>query len=214
MNDLLKGRVQARLQALGINPFEAERRAHLKRGYVNDLLIGKKTTFRAKALPALAAALECDLGFLTGTQTAPTRAGSDPALGMQLSGIAEAGAWRDPDAQSLPEARLPIVPDPRYDPARISIYLVRGDHAAGLGITDGSIVSVLSGSETYREGDIVLAKRTAEDGMIELSIRVLSTGGALSARPAKGTTIPSVPAEEVEICGLVISAIRVFGLPN
>lgn len=212
MGDLLKRRVRERLDALGINPFEAERRANLKRGYVNDLLIGKKTTFREKALPALASALECELDYLTGRRDTPT--GTEPGSaigGMALAGIAEAGAWRDPDAESVPATPLPVHPDPRFDSARQSIFLVRGDHAAGLRITGGSIVLVVSDS-AYRDGDVVVARRVAKDGTAETSIRVLA-GGALSARPLKGE-IASYPVDEAEIVGRIVRAEIIFGFPN
>ena len=56
MSQRLRSRVQTRLAALGINPFEADRRAGLARGYVNDLLIGKKASMRPAALGKLAEA--------------------------------------------------------------------------------------------------------------------------------------------------------------
>lgn len=214
MDDLLRRRVQHRLDALGINPFEAERRAHLKRGYVNDLLIGKKTTFREKALPALAAALECDLDFLRGRSDTPqsgpsTRiAGETAGIRMPIDGIAEAGAWRDPQADDDDPETAPIPPDPRFPADRQSAFLVRGDHAAGLRITGGSIVLAVS-SDGYRDGDIVVARRLRADGLAETSIRVIA-GGALSARPAKGE-IPTYPRSEAEIIGRVVRAVVLFG---
>lgn len=210
MSENLRRRIQERLETLGINPFEAERRAHLKRGYINDLLIGKKTTFREKALPALADALECDIEYLTGSAPSPVRTAATIEDGMRLSGIAEAGAWRDPTMESIPDTPLPILPDPRYSPDELELYLVRGDHAARLGITDGSVVCVLTSTKTIRERDIVLVRVPAGNGTFETSIRVVS-GGALSARPASGMVIPALSLNEVEVIGLVISAIRVFG---
>lgn len=211
MENIIKSRVRERLSALGINPFEAERRGNLKRGYINDLLIGKKNTIRAKALPAVAAALECDVGYLEGRQGIPSQ-GEAPASGMILSGIAEAGAWRDPSVSVVSDTPVPILPDPRFDAALIEIYLVRGDHAAGLGISDGSIVEVLTGGSAYRDGDVVLARRKDESGAAELSVRIIA-GGALSARPAKGSIEP-LSRSDAEIVGMVVSAVRVFGLPN
>lgn len=209
-SDLLRSRVRARLDALGINPFEAERRADLKRGYVNDLLIGKKTTFREKALPALARALECDLDFLTGQSNAPVTEQRSP-IGLPLSGTAEAGAWRDPATDSSAGEFVPIPPDPSFDRDRQRLFLVRGDHAAGLRITGGSVVLAVS-DVAYRDGDIVVARRTAPNGTAETSIRVLGAG-ALSARPLKGE-IPAYPADEAEIIGRVTRAVVLFGGPN
>ena len=201
-----------RLDALGINPFEAERRAQLKRGYVNDLLIGKKSTFREKALPAIAAALECDPDFLTGRLDTPRPAAPPPPAGVPIAGIAEAGAWRDPSAGGDDAETLPVTPDPRFDPDKQAIFLVRGDHAGGLGISGGSVVIVLAGGGPYRSGDVVVGRRTAGDGTVEASVRVLAAG-ALSARPLRGE-IPPYPLDEAEIIGRVVSAIRVFGDPH
>lgn len=47
-----------RLDALGINQFEAARRGELERGFVRDILIGRKTTVLGRNLVKLAAALE------------------------------------------------------------------------------------------------------------------------------------------------------------
>ena len=211
MSELLRSRVNERIQALGINPFEAERRAKLKRGFVNDLLIGKKDTMREKALAALAAALECDIAYLIGAQQTPTLLPAEFAGSMKLSGIAEAGAWRDPSSADIPEDALPILPDPRYSAAKQSVYLVRGDHAAGLKISGGSIVFAVADG-AYREGDVVIAKRKGVAGTAEISVRVLS-GGALSTRPAKGEA-SSFPLTDGEIIGRVVRAIVLFGEPN
>lgn len=213
MSELLKARIQERLSTLDLDVFEAERRAGVKRGFIYELLNGKKETIRPKALPPIADALDCDVGYLTGEQTEPRR-GQPIGRSMRLAGIAEAGVWRDPEVQSpLPEVELAVLPDPRYDPAKVQLFLVRDDHAAGLGIADGSYVFVLTGEgENVREGDIVLAKRVAEDGRTELSVRVL-TGGVLNARPLRWNTppLPSFARNKAEIIGLVISSFRVFG---
>ncbi len=209
LGDILRARVRSRLDDLGINPFEAERRANLKRGYLNDLLIGKKDMLREKALPALAEALECDYEFLIGTQDAPVGAPS----GLKISGIAEAGAWRAPGAAGLPTAPLPIPLDPRFDADRLQAYLVRGDHAGGLGILDGSIITILTGEQAQpRDGDVVLAKQVEANGSEEISIKVVS-GKSLASRPLKGDPI-SVPIDDCEIIGRVISTFRVFGSSN
>lgn len=211
MSEILRSRVNERIQALGINPFEAERRAKLKRGYVNDLLIGKKDTMREKALPALAAALECDVGYLIGAQQTPTLAPAEWAGSMKLSGIAEAGAWREANSTDIPEESLPISPDPRYPPEKQRVFLVRGDHAAGLRISGGSIVFTVADGG-YREGDVVVAKRNGVSGTSEISVRVVS-GGALSTRPARGDA-NSYPLVDGEIIGRVVRAIVLFGEPN
>ncbi len=51
MENLLRERIRARLEDLDLNPFEAARRIPADRTFLNDLLIGKKETIRAKVIP-------------------------------------------------------------------------------------------------------------------------------------------------------------------
>lgn len=211
IGELLRSRIRQRLDELGINPFEAERRANLKRGYLNDLLIEKKSTLREKTLPSLAKALECNVDFLTGRSDQPHGKGIGEG-GVEIEGILEAGAWRSVAKENWSGERIPVTLDPRFDPAKQLVFLVRDDHAAGLGVTSGSVVLVLENEGPYRDGDIVVARRWTPEKIAETSIRVIS-GGALSARPAKGE-LPSYPLGDVEVLGSVISAIRIFGEPH
>lgn len=217
IGDILRSRIEQRLNDLGINAFEAERRANFKKGYVNDLLTRKpdgtwrKEALRDKALPALARALECEVDFLVGQSDRPNKSGKG-AAGVELEGILEAGAWRSSSRDSWSEERIPVTLDPRFDPARQMVFLVRDDHAAGIGITSGSVVIAVESDGPYRDGDVVIAKRWAPDAIAETTIRTVS-GGALSARPAKGE-LPAYRIDETEIIGRVISAIRMFGEPH
>lgn len=157
MENFLRTRVQARLDALGLNPFEAARRAGGERTFLNDILIGKKDTIRRAAIPRVADALDCDPEYLLGAQDVPRRApspspgnpGNKPEKapqGIRLVGIAEAGTWRLAGRSGASPA-LPIAPDPRH-PAEVQVaYLVRGDHAAGLGATDGAVVVGVTGAQ-------------------------------------------------------------------
>lgn len=195
MENLLRDRIRERLDALQINPFDAARLIPAERTFLNDLLIGKKKTIRASAIPRVAAALQCEPGYLMGTQerprnVAPARAPAqtpeksplarDP--GLPLVGIAEAGTWRL-SARSGPPQRLPVAPDPRYPAADQVAYLIRGDHAAELGAGDGSVIVALTGAD-FRDGDVVLVRRTrtSEDGPEqEITLRRIGRSDAASA---------------------------------
>jgi len=221
MGDRLRSRVRERLDAKGLNPFEAARMAGLERSYVNDLLIGKKQTIREKKLPALASILDCDPDYLTGAQDTPRRGGGRP--GMRMAGIVEAGAWRSVDAPaSSVGGSLPIEPDPRFPSAEQEAYRVRGDHAVGLGILDASIlcIATMGGLEAVgrrlRDGDIVLV-RQSNGRLFELTARVYEEtreGVRLSARPSIEGEFADFKLPDVEIVGLVLRSIRVFGLPT
>ncbi len=203
MTNQIKERVQARLKALGINPFEAARRANLERSYVNDLLIGKKTTVRASKLPALAEALECDAAYLQGFQAAPVAGTTFQGSSLSLSGIVEKNTWRKASAFRHDEKAIPLSPDPRYPVHDQAAYLVRGDDFSDLGIADGSILVVLTGVEHVRDGDLVITRRRrAEEVELEYSVEVVSA----SAQSARASTADP----NAEIVGLVLSAHRVF----
>jgi hypothetical protein len=54
----LRERVQARLEELERNPFDAARKGGLNKHFIDDLLIGKKDTVKQTSLPKLAKALD------------------------------------------------------------------------------------------------------------------------------------------------------------
>jgi transcriptional regulator with XRE-family HTH domain len=58
MANALKDKVQSRLEALNISPFEAAARMGKSRTYVYDIIKGNKTSVRGASLDALADALE------------------------------------------------------------------------------------------------------------------------------------------------------------
>lgn len=219
MGERLRNRVRERLDAKQLNPFEAARMAGLERSFLNDLLIGRKQTVREGKLPAVASILDCDPDYLLGVQDTPRKLGKTGNT-MQIAGICEAGAWRDVSFAVPDMGPLPLEPDPRYEPGEQGVYLVRGDHAAGLGILDGSLISVCftaalrDNGRKLHEGDVVLVRNT-NGNLYELSARIWNDtrdGVRLSAKPARGEVPPLKPGGPVEIVGLILRTIRVFGL--
>ena len=216
MENVLRNRLQERLSALKINPFEAARRAGFERSMINDLLIGKKKTIRQGKLEAIADALDCDPEYLAGFQPRPRRReelDGTASEGLPLRGVCEADAWRE--AGGLAQELISINPDPRYPADRQSAYLVRGDHAAGLGIDDGAILCVVevSAVEDIRDGDIVLASRSRA-GVVELTARKVSIGRSgvlLLARPGHGSIDQLREGDDAKIEGIILRAVRVFG---
>jgi DNA-binding Xre family transcriptional regulator len=71
METQLQARVRERLASLKINPFEAARHGGLERGFINDILNGKKKSIRGDNLWKVAAALHCTTEYLLGESERP-----------------------------------------------------------------------------------------------------------------------------------------------
>ena len=82
MRHSLKTKVAARLDELSRNPFEAARFGGLERSFVNDILIGKKTSVRGDNLAKLAKGLDWTVPDLLdrGTQEAVSEGVAVPLL--------------------------------------------------------------------------------------------------------------------------------------
>lgn len=181
MENFLRERVRERLEATGLNPFEAARRIGNERTFLNDLLIGRKETIRQAAIPRVAAVLDCDPEYLLGAQATPRRTRASPAeaiqprpatgeapqqaVGLPLAGICEVGAWRT-GADAIPPRRLPVAPDTRLPVEDQVAFLVRGTHADALGLADGDVVVALMGG-AWRDGDVLVVRRARADGTAE-----------------------------------------------
>lgn len=210
MTDLLKQRVQERLRALDISAFEAARRAGFERTFINDLLIGKKRSIGVKNIPRVAEALECDPRYLMGHIHAPhgpqnpEHHGSDQ--GVPISGVCEAGVWRESPAAPAGGER-PVPADPRYAADAQMAFIVRGDHAEKIGLSDGSVALAVAGLP-YRDGDTVIARRSRNGAGDEFTIRVIQGDRLeLKGAPESGE---SIGIDEAEIVGVVIMGLRIF----
>ena len=88
MPSALARSVQARLNRLGRNPFEAARKGGLERSFINDILIGRKKSVRGDNIGRLATALDWTVADLmmridgeSGHRASPASGcrGKDPA---------------------------------------------------------------------------------------------------------------------------------------
>lgn len=97
---VLKERVEARLAALHLTPYEAATKAGLDRGYVADIVRGKKHKLTTDYAAKLAAVLECDLAWLADGKGQPpadvTVSAPEPAqtLGARVRHHREALGWK------------------------------------------------------------------------------------------------------------------------
>lgn len=202
MENLMKARIEERLSTLHMNAFEAEEKAGLSRGYIYELLIGKKASIRASKIPAIATALECTPEYLTGQSPTPNaNTNGEPPLWAQgdvpVAGIIEEGALRKPE-----QIKLSVQSDRRYRVETQKAFLVRGDNWKSEGIFDGSIL--LATDMPARIGDLVVVMRSREGAEErEITLRKIeSSHEALLAR-ADG-------APKEQIVGVVTMQMRSF----
>ncbi|MCF1502167.1 LexA family transcriptional regulator [Afifella sp. H1R] len=87
MENGLKERVRQRLDDLGINPFEAARRAGVERNFINDLLSGRKRSIRDTSLTKLARGLNTSEAWLLGRLSED----DNPRRAVPLVGFVGAG---------------------------------------------------------------------------------------------------------------------------
>ena len=211
-DDLFRDRVAARLSQLEINPFEAARRAGLERSFVNDILIRRKKSVRGTNLEKLAAGLDCDVDFLIGRNDTPRAIAADPAQGVPLVGVCEAGVWRHVSAPPTLPTIAAIERDLRFPDVPQQAFEVRGSTGADLGIPDGSIVVALDlnrWADTNPEVGrfpCVIRRTRAEAGEVETSI------GAAAFRPAGLSimTAGGAALADAEVLGVICVSLRFF----
>ena len=81
--------VQARLNQLGRNPFEAARKGGLERSFINDILIGRKKSVRGDNIGRLATALDWTVADMM------TRIDGDPGTELRRRRIVEGKTLRE-----------------------------------------------------------------------------------------------------------------------
>lgn len=197
MENPMRERIQARLNALGISAIEAAKRVPtLNRYFIYDFMNGKKASIPAKRIEEVAQALECDKDYLLGTAR-----GTIPGLkSLTLSGIIEPGTWRakQPDFGTP----LHVLPDNRF-PAESQLgFICRCDDFGELGIPNGAVV-VTTLAMQPRVGDIVVTKEsrdgpTGREHMIS------------AARIASNHKLLDMSRGDSKILGVVVQAISVF----
>lgn len=202
---VFQSRVRQRIAALKISPIRLAQDVGLDRGYINDIIVGRKKNISRRNLPLVAKALQCDPEYLLGKQDevripgrSPLRTSNSQRSGLRFGGICETGVWKSPAAQTemLSADPAPMEPDPKYDGMPQVAYMVRGDGMGGAQIKDGMWVTGVDGDAWQREigplesGMIVAVRalRGPGDGDAELSLRRLSydAGGMrLKAQPSR-----------------------------
>lgn len=144
-NPTLKEIVAERLRELDRNPFDAAKRVGLERSYLNDILIGKKTSVRNDKVPVLALALDMAPNVLFALLNP---GGDSKPTPVRVMGRIGAGAEIMPEFEQLPpeglfeiETIVPVPPGsiafevegdsmwPRYDPGDVVLCWREGTNA-------------------------------------------------------------------------------------
>lgn len=134
---------------------------------------------------------------------------------LPVSGVAQAGIWREDDAQADTEASetVPVVAHPRFAQARNYALRVVGPSMNKL-IADGEYalcVDALDAGYVPRDGDIVVAvRRRAQSGVTETTLKQFVMNGrraelwprSTDPKFQKPLTLGEGGAEEVQIIGL------------
>ena len=192
MRPSLKIRVERRLHELGITPAEATRRGRLSRTLIYDILDGRKTNVRSDNAVKLAEALDCDVGYIIGTQDeprlSPDAGGGDEAKLVRVYGDVAAGVWNEstsdgifhPDQPSEWDVHppVPFVPDARFKGLRQFAVRVQG-HSINRVIPDGYFAVCVPYSQarsSNQDGDVVVVERI-RGGLRESTIKRLRRRG-------------------------------------
>lgn len=155
MENPIRTRVIARLDALGLKPSSAAvgaklTAAGLNRTYLYEFVSGKKDAINPRNIPIIAEVLDVTPEYLLAGKTDAAKEG------LGISGICEAGAWRETQPDMPLPISLPV--DNRFPLEDQRAYLVRGSHAEAMGIIDGSVL-VVATTAPARAGDVVVVTR-------------------------------------------------------
>lgn len=178
-----KDRIEARLQALRINQFEAAERAGKHSHFIYDFMIDRKRSFKGDGPIRLAQALQCSVEYLTGESddvglppaTGPIFTRSTTTTGLPVAGVVEAGVFRRPGAIKLPSGEIPVPPFPMYPPEDQAAFIVKGGGLDERGISPGMILVATKTDVPESElqnGSLVIVERSKSSGReVEVSAR-------------------------------------------
>jgi phage repressor protein C with HTH and peptisase S24 domain len=196
MAKTLKKVVEARLDELKRNKFEAERMGGFTKGFLNDILIGRKLNVRGANYEKLARALDWTPVELTEALFGPEEAEAKVPVGDQaairdgqpiasriiaIRGFTQAGQWNEFEHWEDDwhgEVSIPEVPGVWPGLGQFA-YLVKGNSMDALRIFDGEYVICVpyfEAREDLRAGDIVVVERV-RNSAIERTVKQVEIEG-------------------------------------
>lgn len=215
---LIIDRIRARLEQLSESSFDVSEAIGKNRNFLNDLMVGRKKSFSADMLPAIAGALRCDVAYLLAMQDEPIMTGESSLI--PVAGSVEPGVWRKVARDPSLGRRVPMRPDPRHPAALQKLWLVRGDTLDGIDVRDGSAVltvGLADQSEWFNllvDNDLVVAEKHRDGDAMRTLLRVrrdaagiefVADGGDLDPVLWKS---PTDRVDHLQLVGLVLQVIR------
>lgn len=205
----LKERVQKRLKELDESPITLARSVGLERGFINDIVVGRKVTVRGDKLALVAKALRCDPSYLTDENPAPKMMFDIP--GVRVLGICETGIWRDRSLEIDGPQTLPISPDARFPNSPQGAFILRGYHNLGTSryLTAGLAIEFPKFEQSIRpvENGMLVAIKREKDRLLEKSLRLVETGRTTRLIGLPGDKAASDPIEFANGKGATILAV-------
>lgn len=210
-SQLINHRIRDRLAEIGASSFDVSEAIGKNRNFLNDLMTGKKKSFSADMLPTIAEALRCDVAYLVGLQSLPTRTDERASDEIPVAGSVEPGVWRKAERDPSIGKRVPMRADPRYPAEFQQLWLVRTDTLGGLDLKDGSAILTVrlnSASGWFNvllDGDLVVAERTRDSDVMRTVLRVKREPDGIALHDDSGDAEPLMwRAGEVQIGGVTL----------
>lgn len=202
-------RAKIRHMPKGKTQGELAERLGIGRTAVNNIGANRRRIF-AEELPIIIDYLEIDGAFELAPQASPINL-------LPVSGIVEAGVWREADMQQVDtEAVFPAFPSERYAGTDQYLLQIRGE-SMNRHYQDGDLIyCVPLDRANLRDGCHVHVERTDADGRVESTLKVYrATPKRIelhpdSTDPRFQTAIPyeDKPGASVVIKGVVIGSFR------
>lgn len=181
-----KDRIEARMDALGINQFEAAEKAGKNSHYIYDFMVGRKSSFKGDGPVRVAQALECSIEYLTGESdeigvppmaTPAAVPSAQAGRSLPLAGVVETGVFRRPSSVRGAGRPLPIAPFPDYPAEAQAAFAVRGGGMDTRGIIEGMTlvaVDIEAATKDLESGSVVIVEHVRSNGReAEISAREL-----------------------------------------
>jgi hypothetical protein len=173
---MLRERINARLEALGINAFEAARRGGFERAFLHDLLSGRKERIHPRNHAKIAEVLSCSVEYLRGETDDPRGIiHADPDapfrlvhFGLPLHGVIEVGAFRK-RREVKRDDLAPLAADPGFDETKQMAFELRVADAFQLSLKGGraflgaiDFIEYTTSCGSLRNGDLVVVESQSD----------------------------------------------------